>query len=158
MEGNTINENVKEVNGNFEFDKRNGEPNIELKYQEEKGNVSPKPLKISESTADVNILIIVALMLGRIMSKMLCFLEIFLGWFLLTILEQRNNKMDNDTIWKFIIIDDDNDLLAVRSKLYKMSIVMGYNIIYGFIFLLWIFIRILLSASPKYLLKFISFI
>uniref|UniRef100_A0A1A9ZCG7 Uncharacterized protein n=1 Tax=Glossina pallidipes TaxID=7398 RepID=A0A1A9ZCG7_GLOPL len=146
LEKNTLNTNsftqsLREL-GNFSHFEDN--ESYDLNASEELNYVS-----------NLNIIMLLGLFIGVLISKALQYLQAYFGWFLYQVLQLRNAFLGTTTIWEFVN-QDDNTCLRVRTKLLLMPIIGACSLLYGLISILHLFIRFLLTAAPNGLKTFVQ--
>ncbi|KAI9580261.1 hypothetical protein GQX74_000254 [Glossina fuscipes] len=106
--------------------------------------------------SDLNIIMLLGLFIGLLISKALQCLQSYFGWSLYQVLQLRNAFLGTTTIWEFLN-PDHKTRLRVRTKLLLMPIIGVCSLLYGLITILNCFIRFLLTAAPNGLKNFSFF-
>uniref|UniRef100_A0A1A9ZCH0 Uncharacterized protein n=1 Tax=Glossina pallidipes TaxID=7398 RepID=A0A1A9ZCH0_GLOPL len=111
--------------------------------------------KEPNNVSNLNLIMLVGLFAGLLISKALQYLQLYFGWFLYQILQLRNALLGSMTIWEFLNLDD-NKRFRVRTKLLLMPIIGACSLIYGLTSFLQFTTRFLLTAAPNSLTNFVQ--
>uniref|UniRef100_A0A1A9X475 Uncharacterized protein n=1 Tax=Glossina brevipalpis TaxID=37001 RepID=A0A1A9X475_9MUSC len=118
---------------------------------EDKDALYPYDLNATEElnyVSNLNIIMLLGLFVGLLISKALQYLQLYFRWFLCQILQLRNAFLGTTTFWEFLNLED-NTKIRVRTKLLLMPIIGACSLLYGLISILNFSIRFLLTAAPN---------
>uniref|UniRef100_A0A1B0ATP5 Uncharacterized protein n=1 Tax=Glossina palpalis gambiensis TaxID=67801 RepID=A0A1B0ATP5_9MUSC len=107
------------------------------------------------NVSNLNLIMLMGLFAGLLISKALQYLQLYFGWFLYQILQLRNALLGSMTIWEFLNLDD-NKRFRVRTKLLLMPVIGVCSLIYGLTSFLQFTTRFLLTAAPNSLTNFVQ--
>uniref|UniRef100_A0A1A9VM74 Uncharacterized protein n=1 Tax=Glossina austeni TaxID=7395 RepID=A0A1A9VM74_GLOAU len=79
---------------------------------------------------DLNLIMLLGLFIGLLVSKALQYLQLYIRWALYQIVELRNTFLGTTTLWEFLNLDD-NTRLRVHTKLMLMPIIGVGTLVYG---------------------------
>lgn len=104
---------------------------------------------------DMNFIMLVGLFMGLVVSKVLKCLQLYLNWLLDKIVQVRNVLLGTNSIWQFINLNDENNI-QMQYKLILIPFGFISMFMYGFLYILYSFLRFLLASAPSGLIKFIQ--
>uniref|UniRef100_A0A1A9ZCG8 Uncharacterized protein n=1 Tax=Glossina pallidipes TaxID=7398 RepID=A0A1A9ZCG8_GLOPL len=108
----------------------------------------------ASSIKDLNLIMLLGLFIGLLVSKVLQYLQLYIRWVLYQIVELRNAFLGNTTLWEFLNLDD-STRLRVHTKLMLLPIIGVGTLVYGLASVLHLIIRFLLTAAPNGLKNFV---
>ncbi|KAI9580260.1 hypothetical protein GQX74_000253 [Glossina fuscipes] len=121
-----------------------------------RGALYPNDLtQAASSIKDLNLIMLLGLFIGLLISKVLQYLQLYIRWALYQIVELRNAFLGTTTLWEFLNLDD-NTRLRVHTKLILMPIIGVGTLVYGLTSILHLIIRFLLTAAPNGLKNFVQ--
>uniref|UniRef100_A0A1A9VM75 Uncharacterized protein n=1 Tax=Glossina austeni TaxID=7395 RepID=A0A1A9VM75_GLOAU len=112
-------------------------------------------IKEPNSVSNLNLIMLVGLFAGLLISKALQYLQLYFGWFVYQILQLRTALLGSMTVWEFLNLED-NKRFRVRTKLLLMPVIGACSLIYGLASLLQFTTRFLLTAAPNSLTNFVQ--
>uniref|UniRef100_A0A1A9X478 Uncharacterized protein n=1 Tax=Glossina brevipalpis TaxID=37001 RepID=A0A1A9X478_9MUSC len=104
---------------------------------------------------NLNVIMLMGLFVGLLISKALQYLQLYFRWFLYQIAQLRNALLGTTSIWEFVNLDD-NKRFRARTKLLLIPIIAACSLMYGLISVLHFVTRFLLTVAPNTLTNFVQ--
>ena len=117
--------------------------------------VSTNYLATVVSDGDMNFIMLIGLVAGLIVSKLLNFMQIYLNWLLDKIVQIRNVALGTNSIWQFINLNDSNNF-QMQYKLVLIPFGFISMLMYGFVYILYCSVWLLLTSAPSGMIKFVQ--
>lgn len=119
--------------------------------------VESGPIGVNEPHEDppkLNVIMLLGLFVGLLVSKSLKYIELYLGWFMAQVDHMRNMFLGSTSIWDFLNLDD-TTRFKVRTKLLLMPFIGVCGILYAVVFMLHFSAHFLLMTAPNALTKLV---
>ena len=104
---------------------------------------------------EMNFIMLIGLVAGLIVSKLLNFMQLYLNWLLDKIVQARNVALGTNSIWQFINLNDTNNF-QMQYKLVLIPLGFISMLMYGFVYVLYCSIWLLLTSAPSGMIKFVQ--